>query len=432
MASCIQIEGLLQSYIDEEASVSERLLIEEHLKSCGACSERLALNRATAATLFEVWREDQLREDLTRRVMAHLPEMPPPTSVSAALRRQVVVEGQRTRRWLGAAARLMPVFTPVILIILAGLLWVAWPSYYNMGGDEVIGMVTYCDANPDATHYSQGQARRLHVRNPIMPDDHFETGEEERLMLSLAGPSHITLLGQAAVQVRAPRAIVVTRGDVFFDVFRDNRRFQVHTPDGTITALGTSFQVSASTAGTVVTVVKGEVLVDNETSFVRLHENAQTAFTATERPTVRQGIDTSPYLRTARAVRPDPDAERRFLTQFIRNATHTPAPTEQVFVVNTERRHVNALLLKWMPDPYTSGHAGYTVYVSDSAMAPVFKTTISPEIFQDKQNNMVRLEMPNDMRHHDTHVLHITVMSDQSSGPVETTFTEVAAIGEAS
>lgn len=429
MASCIQIEGMLQSYMDDEVSTSERLLIEEHLKSCEMCASRFQMTRATAASVFDVLRQYHLQEDFTSKVMAHLPDIPPAVSINESLRQQAFNERGRTRRWFLNAVRLIPVVMPLILFVMAGLLWFAWPS--NIAGSvQALGMIMHSDGSTVKMYTDQGQEDRMHARDNICAGDIFETGDEGRLLLGLMGPSHITVFENSVVQVRAPRVIVLEKGRVFFDVFREARQFQVHTPDGRITVFGTSFQVDIQSGGTEVTVANGEVMVENDTDFLRLHRNTQVLFNSVRKPIIRTNIDATPYVQEARVVRPDAAAEHQFLTRIVNDAPSAQAiPAEQVFVVETGGRPVSALLLKWTPDPYATGHAGYNVYVSDSSMLPLFKIRIASSTFQDKEQSEVRIATPAVMRNHEMETLHITIMPEINYGQVETTFTEVAAIG---
>jgi len=420
---------MLQSYVDEEVRPSERLLIEEHVKSCEACASRLQATRATAASVFEILHRDQLREDLTGKVMAHLPDIPPAVSVNESLRQQAYNERTRIRRWFLTAVRLVPVVMPVILLIMAGLLWLAWPTY-KVDDANTLGMVMHSDGSTAKTYTMRGKERHVSAQDVINPGDTFDTGDASRLLLGLTGPSHITIFENSVVEVREPREIILEKGRVFFDVFREARQFRVNTPDGRITVFGTSFQVDIQNAGTEVTVASGEVMVENEKAFLRLHRNTQALFNSTRQPTIRQNIDATPYVQEARSVRPDTAAENRFLMQLATDTANVQTnSSEQVFVVETEGRSVDALLLKWTPDPYAGGHTGYCVYVSDSSMTPLFKAKIAPKTFGDKQVSEIRIEMPADMRNYKADALHIAIMPETNNGQVETTFTEVAAIG---
>ena len=98
-------------------------------------------------------------------------------------------------------------------------------------------------------------------------------------------------------------------------------------------------------------------------------------------------------------------------------------------MVETRRRHVSAVKLNWLPDPYAEGHAGYQVYVSDSALNPLFKAYIAPDVFKDKSRDNLLVAVPENLQGEAVSMLHITLMPDFKSGPLETSFTEVSAIG---
>ena len=432
MASCIQIEGMLQSYVDDEASSSERLLIEEHLKACVGCEEHLQTVRTTAATMFEVLNRDKLRDDFTDKVMAHLPDIPPAVSVNESLRLQAHNEKRLARKWFLTAVRLVPVVMPMILLILAGLLWAAWPTF-EVDPAPIVGMILYSDGDTANVQTFASDVDVVAIGYGIHNDDVFATGAESQMLLGLAGPSQITVFENSSVEVVAEREIILNEGRVFFDVARDARRFRVHTPDGRITVFGTSFQVDIQNSGTEVTVVNGEVMVENESTFVRVMRNNQVLFNQTRKPSIRKNIDTSAYVREARAIKPDTRVEEQFLSRLPHSELHAVAPvSEQFFVLETGGRPVDALLLKWVPDPYTTSHAGYTVYVSDGSMQPLFKSMIPSATFSNKQSGEMHLPIPANVKSNKIEILHITIVPEMNFGELETTFTEVAAIGETS
>ena len=432
MASCIQIEGVLQSYVDDEASSSERLLIEEHLKDCAACEGRLQDIRATATTMFEVLQQYKLQEDFTDRVMAHLPDIPTTISVNESLRVQAKNEKRLARKWFLTAVRLAPAVMPMILLVLAVLLWLAWPTF-EADTLPVVGMVLHSDGEMATVQAFGNTAKTIEAGYGIHYGDTFSTGHESRLLLGLAGPSQITVFENSVVEVEADREITLNEGRVFFDVARDARRFRVLTPDGRITVFGTSFQVDIQHTGTEVTVVNGEVMVENESAFVRVTRNTQVVFNQKREPFVRKNIDTVPYVQQARSIKSDRRVEKQFLGRLPKaDSQMTDAASEQFFVVETEGRPVEALVLKWTPDPYTTGHAGYTVYVSDNFMAPLFKSVITPATFADKRIGEMRLAIPAGIQSNKIEMFHITIVPELEIGKLETTFTEVAAIGDVS
>jgi len=203
----------------------------------------------------------------------------------------------------------------------------------------------------------------------------------------------------------------------------------VTTPHGAITVLGTSFEVNTGMQGTEVTVVNGEVLVENETGFALLSRGSYALFGKSGTPEVRKGVPADRCLEMARSVLPDASAERLFLSRFVSQPTESSSVRRQIFMVETQRRAVSAVELRWLPDPYSEGHAGYNIFVSDSALNPLFKATIAREVFQDKTRNSIRITVPPEMQEQADTRLHIDLLPDYTSGGLETSFTEVRAIG---
>jgi len=92
-----------------------------------------------------------------------------------------------------------------------------------------------------------------------------ETGVGERQTIALDDGTVLWLNTGSRVKVHydtAARHVRLDRGEVFFDVTRDERRpFHVRTPAGTVTVLGTRFNVSATGGRTSVAVIEGAVKV---------------------------------------------------------------------------------------------------------------------------------------------------------------------------
>ena len=75
MASCTQIDGLLQGYIDGELGASERVILEQHVSECATCAALLRRHQRSSAALFEAYSGDRLTRDLSAQVLEHLPEL---------------------------------------------------------------------------------------------------------------------------------------------------------------------------------------------------------------------------------------------------------------------------------------------------------------------------------------------------------------------
>ena len=60
MASCTQVENLLQAYIDGELGHSDRVILEQHVADCPACAALLRRHQRACAHLFEAFGEERL------------------------------------------------------------------------------------------------------------------------------------------------------------------------------------------------------------------------------------------------------------------------------------------------------------------------------------------------------------------------------------
>lgn len=427
MASCIQIKSLLQAYLDDELGSGEKLLFEDHLHGCVACRKELERVRAVNVRLFELLGRDRLRDDLVPQIMAHLPEMEGDKRFFTFMPHKTTGMNKKAS-WPRVAAKMIPVFVPLILLILGGVLWLYWPS---VPGEEAsfAGVVTYSKGPAEMGLAADGQFKEVRAKDFVVPDSLMKTGKGGRLLFGLLGPSHATLYENAYLRLVNERKLVLEQGRIFLDVHRESRQFHVTTPHGAITVLGTSFEVNTGMQGTEVTVVNGEVLVENETGFALLSRGSYALFGKSGSPEVRKGVPADRCLEMARSVLPDASAERLFLSRFVSQPTESSSVRRQIFMVETQRRAVSAVELRWLPDPYSEGHAGYNIFVSDSALNPLFKATIAREVFQDKTRNSIRITVPPEMQEQADTRLHIDLLPDYTSGGLETSFTEVRAIG---
>ncbi|HNZ48725.1 MAG TPA: FecR domain-containing protein [Candidatus Hydrogenedentes bacterium] len=429
MASCNQIEDMLQTYLDGELGRVERLLLEEHVEVCPSCRQELQRARACAAHLYETLHRDRRTVDLVTGVMAHLPEMKSArrTWRDTSSARSASNYGKQPLR--NPVFRYMPVYVPALLFILALLLWMQWPERINEQADSV-GVVTYTSGTAYLANAVSSRSSHLKAGALLAAGDTLDTAENGQMLLALKGPTHLAVYGNSSVCITSDRQILMDRGRMFLDVFRDSRRFTITTPHGCITVMGTSFQVGIEDSRTVVSVVNGDVLVENDHSFARLTRGKQAVFQKDSGMRIASLADVDRFVEEARALTPDIQAERFFRASILPAPPESsPLTGEQVFVVKTRSRNVKALLLRWVPDPYLAGHAAYTVYISDNAMRPVSKYTIIPHVFQEKHRNTFEIRMPEGLQNRDLSVLHVTVLPVQNSGHVETSFTEVLAVG---
>ncbi|MGD9967528.1 MAG: FecR domain-containing protein [Hyphomonadaceae bacterium] len=113
------------------------------------------------------------------------------------------------------------------------------------------------------------------------PSEHYATAPAEVRTIALADGSTITLsgAGEASIAIsESERRVELTRGYALFDVAHDpGRPFVVHTPQGDITVLGTSFVVRIADGEVRTTVLRGSVSGAAERGFFGASRSSVTA-----------------------------------------------------------------------------------------------------------------------------------------------------------
>lgn len=117
--------------------------------------------------------------------------------------------------------------------------------------------------------------------SPFAPSEHYATAPAEVRTITLGDGSTITLsgAGEASIAISdSERRVELTRGYALFDVTHDPERpFVVHTPEGDITVLGTSFVVRVSEGEVRATVLRGSVSGAADRGLFRAPSNSVTA-----------------------------------------------------------------------------------------------------------------------------------------------------------
>lgn len=113
------------------------------------------------------------------------------------------------------------------------------------------------------------------------PSEHYATAPAEVRTINLADGSTFTLsgAGEASIAISdSERRVELTRGYALFDVTHDPERpFVVHTPEGDITVLGTSFVVRIADGEVRTTVLRGSVSGAAERRFFGASRGSVTA-----------------------------------------------------------------------------------------------------------------------------------------------------------
>lgn len=423
MASCTQVDGSVQAYLDGELTAAEQVLLEQHLGECAGCEATLRRQRATSATLFESMSKHRLDRDLGPSVMAHLPEM----DHTALVGRQVTLRAKQPATAWTRFARLMPALAPMLIVVLGVTIFAFWPES-ALDVALPVGMVT--QVTGDVLQSADVSTNRHPVRleDHVAPGTRFETEHGARMLVTLAGPSDVKLAPGTRMMVHDERHISVARGAVWLDVCKEDRYFRVTTPSGDVTVFGTVFGVEVMNDRTVVTVAEGTVQVENDVALTVLEPGDQVSVGLGEKPLVPYAVDAAEVLAWATGVRADAAAAE----QFARLEAARPSKqlrAEQVFVVTTHNHAVKTIRLTWEPAVDKPVVAGYHVYVYDAMMKPLFKQHLDAEKFKNVETPWYALKVPAGVAVEETPILHIKVVPEDDADVRSTNFVEVTATG---
>lgn len=425
MASCTQVEGLLQAFVDNELTPAERLVLEQHIIECERCARVLLTHKRCAATLFESFEADRLERDLTGSIMQHLPEMAPVPFDSLGTNWRV----KHPHVWASWLARTGPVAAAAVILVLAALLTRYWPD--RTPGVSAIGVVTQSAGAVQRIEASGTEREPVRVKEFVKSEERYETGDGSTLMVLLAGRTAVKLNQNTRVRVLDERRVGLEKGRIWLDVGADARLFRVVTPAGEVTVFGTVFDVEVSGKDAVVTVARGHVQVENDRTFCLVEPDEQVRVTVGAPHLERQRADAARELAWANAIEPDAEARGIFESLMHERGERLEIPAERVFVVSTQqgdrRLELDSLRLEWEASPYAEALCSYDVYVSDQTLRPLFKTRIDGATLAAPDRRWLDVEIDGNVR--DVQVYHVKIVPDFGAGHEEADFVQVYGIG---
>ena len=427
MASCGKIERLTLAYLDNELSAAERVVFEQHLSECAACTQQLSSYKAMAAGLFETFSESGLRSSLRAAVMAHLPEMEHTGEHHPSWQPQY----KPVRfQWLRTLA---PALAPVLVLLLGITLIYAWPQSESLDS-EAVGMILHKSGDVTKHNARDTERRRAVLSGQVYAGERYETGAGASLMVALAGPTLLKADENTRFRIDDDRKIRLESGRIWFNVAKDPRTFLVDTQPGQVTVFGTTFDVAIEDAESVpepkmtVTVAAGEVQVDSGTGFRKLHPGQRLAVVRGQRTLLALAVDLSQAMAWASAIQPDVNVAPRFIRkEGLRSIPADDTWDEMTFHFDSDDlkgRNIGFLLLTWLPDAYSTGHSGYNVYFLDGR-EPVFMEYIPGRVFDGGSGNSYKMAMPPNQALGKAVDLRIRLVPDRS-GLHATTFKELS------
>jgi hypothetical protein len=416
---------MIQAYVDNELSTSDRIILEEHLAGCQTCKEQVSRQRKLSAELFEAFVDLRLKRNLRTPVLENLPVMKSPTADLVDINWRAKHRPSRMKQ-LG---RLAPFAAIAVVALLGFLIRLNWPQPAPEVG--YVGVVMQAKGHSTRVPDNGTTWRSAYAQDRIRPGDRFETGKESAVMVGLKGSTVVKMNAESRFKVISERRINVEQGEVWLDVGRDGQLFRVGTPEGNITVFGTAFCVSVSKDATTVAVERGEVLVGTQSDFTNLRRGESVSIKPDRSLTKPRSIDPETQSAWAKDIQPDAGAERAYKALVLSQSAKTELAAQEVFFLDASmgghKWAIRAINVYWEKDAYTQGHCGYDVYVYNDQMAPLFKDRIPAATLDSKTSNLVEIRVPGEPIQN-ARWLFVRLVPDLSAGRVEAQGLEVRAL----
>jgi ferric-dicitrate binding protein FerR (iron transport regulator) len=221
LRSCADFQALIPEYRERSLSEARRMLVEDHLHSCVACRKAF-------------------RGDTTQKVIEMKPRI-----------------YRRAGPWALAAAA---------AVIAAVLLPSTLDKVFAPSGERA----TIASIDGALYRVSGGGAAKLTTGMGILEGEEIRTAKGSHAMLVLRDGSRVEMNERSELSVSqrwSGATIRLARGNVIVQAAKQRRgSLEVSTPDYMVSVKGTIFAVSAGVKGSRVSVVEGQVKVEQERS----------------------------------------------------------------------------------------------------------------------------------------------------------------------
>jgi ferric-dicitrate binding protein FerR (iron transport regulator) len=250
LQGCAGFQGLIPAYLRGELSPARALLLEDHTRSCVPC--RRALREA---------REGHAAATHTAQNAQNAQNAPAGPARSAT-----VLAGRRRAAWLSLAAVLVAAIGAGIFMLRQGL-----PSDARMASVQSIDGSLFRISGPSSVAVGAGDV--------VTQGEVIRTAKGSHALVRMNDGSLIEMSERASLALRAGRGgntIALERGRIIVQAAKQRpRHLFVSTGDCLVSVTGTVFAVNHGTKGSRVSVVEGEVRVQQARLDSMLHPGDQ-------------------------------------------------------------------------------------------------------------------------------------------------------------
>jgi FecR-like protein/putative zinc finger protein len=230
LESCADFRALLPAYRNRTLSEARHMLVEDHLHSCVGCRRYFEGERAAVIAIRP-----------RGRVFMFAP-------------------------WALAAAAVVA-------------LYIALPPILDRTLAPSGPRATVASVDGELYRISATGATLLNTGASIEQNEEIRTAKNSRAMVRLRDGSTVEMAERSDLTVTERwrgKTVHLTRGSVMVEAAKQRSgRLEISTPDALVSVKGTIFEVSSGTKGSRVSVVEGEVKVDQDGASALLHRGDQ-------------------------------------------------------------------------------------------------------------------------------------------------------------
>ena len=243
---CDEAVNLISADVDGELPADERLRLEDHLAQCADCRAAAEAIRLQDAQLVRAFapRRGAARE-IANRVTANLARSRP-----------------RRSRWLLPLAAAAAGFVAAVLIFRP---WIRSVSIPNMGRTSAVVSIGHLDVATGVVEcrVPGGQWQPMVTGAAVTAGSQIRTGTGVRCEFAMADGSEVRVNENSELRLADLRKLDHVKGQVFSVVARKQTPFELAFAGGTVTALGTRFDVQCRPNQLVLAVLSGSTKLTN-------------------------------------------------------------------------------------------------------------------------------------------------------------------------